>query len=712
MMKKRQKLFLKKLSAILLSLAVIMSTVSCGKSKDNGYAEKELSTQFFDVGDDGSYIYNGPNKATQLTEQDIQNMNNGNAIIVYDDNHQYVTTIIGKFYEKKVTDNENALLSLNGLATLLGFTKGQEFFALYGEKNAAGYTHYTYQQRYGGVTVEYSTLRIFVDPEGYVCALQNSFVPELGITEAKSMSNSEAETIVNQILADNNKSANIYSEYTKQVYYYDYDRVVNCMAVYTDNPFTDESFDMPYLVFYINTDDGRMLSYLPTANPQGGSMGDNVNNDQYFDTLEMKSWSGTINLYGGKTEQITVPVGYNPKDGKYYLADKDRKIICSYYWDFYYDHRSLNFITSANNQDWENEYLVAYYNYIRVYDYYASMGIESIDGFGMPILLGMEICDSERNPIDNCYYVGVLQGWAFFGAQSWANYKNQTIDLIAHEYTHGIRNTSMGSSIYKNELGAIHEAFSDVMGQLIEYKLEATDDTQWNLGENSGDIWRNMANPNLYNQPAYVGDLFYTAPTRNDDDSVNDYGGVHVNSSLMNMVCYKMSLYGMTTDEQLNVWYNVLELMTPRGDYDDLYAALIFSLRVYDLTQYEQAIKTIFDEMGLSGDRIANAESATKPGCGRIRIKVSENLHDYAIAIRIFTEGGLDIKGFPNERDDVIDVLVPAGNVTVHMLSRSEPNAQRLHTALDANGNFFGDVNNAVTFRVTEGETLDLGTIQ
>ena len=270
----------------------------------------------------------------------------------------------------------------------------------------------------------------------------------------------------------------------------------------------------------------------------------------------------------------------------------------------------------------------------------------------------------------------------------------------------------MGSSIYKNELGAIHEAFSDVMGQLIEYKLEATDDTQWNLGENSGDIWRNMANPNLYNQPAYVGDLFYTSPTRNDDDSVNDYGGVHVNSSLMNMVCYKMSLYGMTTDEQLNVWYNVLELMTPRGDYDDLYAALIFSLRVYDLTQYEQAIKTIFDEMGLSGDRIANAESATKPGCGRIRIKVSENLHDYAIAIRIFTADGLDIKGFPNERDDVIDVLVPAGNVTVHMLSRSEPNAQRLHTALDANGNFFGDVNNAVTFRVTEGETLDLGTIQ
>ena len=105
MMKKRQKLFLKKLSAILLSLAVIMSTVSCGKSKDNGYSEKELSTQFFDVGDDGSYIYNGPNKATQLTEQDIQNMNNGNAIIVYDDNHQYVTTIIGKFYDKKVTDN-------------------------------------------------------------------------------------------------------------------------------------------------------------------------------------------------------------------------------------------------------------------------------------------------------------------------------------------------------------------------------------------------------------------------------------------------------------------------------------------------------------------------------------------------------------------------------------------------------------------------------
>ena len=713
-MAKKNKIFLKKCTAIFVVMSFLITSVSCGKGKAEDYSSKMLATESFSVAGNGDYIYNGTdgNTAKQLTEQDIQNMNNGNAIIVYDNDHRYVTSIVGKFYDQKVTDNENALLSLYGVASLLGFTKGQEFFAVYSERNADGYTHYTYQQRYGGITIAYSTLRIFVDPEGYVCALQNSFVPEMGIANPATMSNSDAEAIIQQFLDNNQINVNMYTEYTKQVFYYDEDHIVNCMVVFTDNPFTNPSFDIPYMEYYVDIDAKKLLKYLPTSNLEGGDIGD-YNTDQYFTDLEMKSWSGTVRLYDGKTEEITVPIGYNPKDGKYYLADKDRKIIVGDYWNFIYNHRNLELVTSANNQDWDNEYLLAYYNYIRVYDYYASIGLKSIDGFGMPILLCMELCDRDHNPDDNCYFMGCLNGWATFAAQSRANYKNQTIDLIGHEYTHGVRQGSMGGSIYMNELGAIHEAFSDVMGQLIEQKLGATTDTQWNLGENSGDIWRNMANPNLYNQPGYVGDLYYVAPTKVDDVYVNDHGGVHVNSSLMNAICYKLSLYGMTTDEQLHVWYNVLETMTPRGDYDDLYAALMFALRVYDLTRYEQAVTTIFDELGLSGDRISNAANATKPGCGKVRIQVSEAYKDYAIAVYFFMDNNKYVKALPDERDNVIECLVPAGNIVeVAVASRIDQNQNMNITALDASGNFFADRSQAVSVTVTEGQTLDLGTIQ
>ncbi|MBQ6231551.1 MAG: M4 family metallopeptidase [Eubacterium sp.] len=713
MIRKRQKLLLKKLSAVLLVMAMVISSVSCGKGKAEDYSSKQLATEAFDIADSGDYRYTG-NTAKQLTEQDIQNMNNGNAIIVYDDNHQYVTTIIGKFYEEKVTDNENALLSLNGVASLLGFTKGQEFFAVYRETNSEGYTHYTYQQRYGGITIAYSTLRIFVDPEGYVCALQNSFVPELGIENPKSMTNAEAEAIIKQILDNNELSVNIYSEYTKQVFYYDYDHIVNCMVVYTDNPFMTASFDMPYMAFYVDIDNQQNIAHIPTSNFEVGNGNiDEYNTAQYFEQLEPKTWSGTVKLYNGQTEQITVPVGYNPNDGLYYLADKDRNIACSDYWSFVYKNRKVLFVTSENNQDWDNEFLLAYYNYIRVYDYFAGRGLKSIDGFGMPILLGVDYCDKEGNPIDNCAYMGRLTGWAFFAAQSYANYKNQTIDLICHEYTHGIRDCSMGSSIYMNELGAIHEAFSDVIGQLVEYELGATTDTQWNLGENSGDIWRNMANPNMYNQPGYVGDLYYVAPTKVDDDTVNDHGGVHVNASLMSAVCYKLSLYGMSNADQLNVWYNVLEVMTPRGDYDDLYASIVFSLGVYGLSQYAPAVTTIFDELGLSGDRIANASNATKAGCGRVRIHVSDKYKDYAIAVHFFTNAGLHVKAYPDERDSVIECLLPAGRIDqVAVIIRYDPSEGYYRTALGPDGSFFAAQEDAAAITITEGQTLDLGTIE
>ena len=239
-----------------------------------------------------------------------------------------------------------------------------------------------------------------------------------------------------------------------------------------------------------------------------------------------------------------------------------------------------------------------------------------------------------------------------------------------------------------------------------------TIDTEWLHGEVSGRVVRSMSNPNMYSQPNYVGDLYYATPTRVDDVNVNDHGGVHINSSLMNEIAYKLSVYGMTIDEQINVWYNVLETLTPRGDYDDLYASLMFALRVYNLTQYELAINTIFDELGLTGDRIANAANATKPGCGRIRAKVSEAYRDYSISLYIPLQNNKYILAMPDERDDVIDVLIPAGVHYIYLYYRADLNEEPKFAALDANGNFFASEYDAAEITITEGQTIDLGTIQ
>ena len=66
----------------------------------------------------------------------------------------------------------------------------------------------------------------------------------------------------------------------------------------------------------------------------------------------------------------------------------------------------------------------------------------------------------------------------------------------------------------------------------------------------------------------------------------------------------------------------------------------------------------------------------------------------------------------PDERDDVIDVLIPAGVHYIYLYYRADLNEEPKFAALDANGNFFASEYDAAEITITEGQTIDLGTIQ
>ena len=72
------------------------------------------------------------NEVPQLKEEDIYQMNQGNAAFLYND-QGYVSFLRGRFFDEKVTDTEKGVESLMGIADLLGLSKGSEFFAVYGE---------------------------------------------------------------------------------------------------------------------------------------------------------------------------------------------------------------------------------------------------------------------------------------------------------------------------------------------------------------------------------------------------------------------------------------------------------------------------------------------------------------------------------------------------------------------------------------------------
>lgn len=90
------------------------------------------------------------NDTVQLTEQDIQSMNGGEALLTYSD-EGYVTTLVGKYCETPIGTYEEAVTSLNGIASLIGLSAGSEFFCVYGASDNEGYTYYTFQQKYAGL---------------------------------------------------------------------------------------------------------------------------------------------------------------------------------------------------------------------------------------------------------------------------------------------------------------------------------------------------------------------------------------------------------------------------------------------------------------------------------------------------------------------------------------------------------------------------------
>ena len=101
-------------------------------------------------------------------------------------------------------------------------------------------------------------------------------------------------------------------------------------------------------------------------------------------------------------------------------------------------------------------------------------------------------------------------------------------DIVGHELSHGVVQ-STADLVYAYQSGALNESFADIFGETVDLTNGAGDDApanRWLLGEEIG-AFRNMANPNQFNDPATTSDPFYECTDY-------DYGGVHINSGVPN----------------------------------------------------------------------------------------------------------------------------------------------------------------------------------
>jgi bacillolysin len=165
-------------------------------------------------------------------------------------------------------------------------------------------------------------------------------------------------------------------------------------------------------------------------------------------------------------------------------------------------------------------------------DFYGqTFGRDSIDDRGMQIVSTVHF---SRNYC-NAFWNGVQMTYGDGDGRDCLPLSGG-LDVVGHELTHGVTEFTSGL-IYEGESGALNEAFSDMMGNTIEYyaaerDLDPAAEPDWRIGEDvvidtAG--FRNMGDPQEFGDPDHYTERFTGA---------EDNGGVHINSGIPNHAYY------------------------------------------------------------------------------------------------------------------------------------------------------------------------------
>ena len=518
-----------------------------------------------------------------------------------------VQSFIGEpFYDGVINNADDALNALYDVLDYMGGDKSTQLEPVATDgPTDEGNTFYTFRQVANDVAVYGATVKLIVDKDGKAIGLNSTLVPKLDISEDRGwrIDAAEAEAIVKETGKKEGINYRIIPNVTEQTllpFVDDPSKFYYAWIVYTNNDVDDAH--TAYLAHYVD-EGGEYLYYIPVMQPGDSDALAGSTAAFTFDGLTADTWTGKVKTHNGKTKELTIPVAKD-SEGNVYLADVEHKVICADYVDFYYED-SLTMRKEENGGFADNEILM-YNAFLEVYDFYRTIGWEGPDGEGSPVLILMDWVDDDGEPVENACYSGKMQGFDVFQFNR-NDPDGESYDTMAHEYTHALTGAVMTTNLYMNDYGAINEAMSDIFGNLVEGLMGKTEDTTWLIQENGNQPIRCMSDPHKYGQPAYVWDKYYV-PAVSEATENNDQGGVHTNSSLLNLIGWRLNESGMDPVDQLYYWQNVALTLTPRTDYKQIADILPWAMKLIGMDNYVETINAAIEETG-----ITSSEMPAKP---------------------------------------------------------------------------------------------------
>lgn len=214
---------------------------------------------------------------------------------------------------------------------------------------------------------------------------------------------------------------------------------------------------------------------------------------------------------------------------KYQLHDCSRNFttINSNYSINLVDYTNFTDIDNNWNQsgEMENEYMDAYaldahFAISKATDLFETYGINGYDNSQSHFNILMHLSSLADPTFLNAYWNNADKNISVGDGDGVTSINLATIDVLGHEYTHGVMTNAIGLSYYgSNELSAIHEGLADIYAILSAHKSGL--DNNWIVGEDiflEGYIYNNIRNLETPTDPTsinfgpdtYLGDSWDT----------------------------------------------------------------------------------------------------------------------------------------------------------------------------------------------------------
>ncbi|MEL6588747.1 MAG: M4 family metallopeptidase, partial [Bacteroidota bacterium] len=215
------------------------------------------------------------------------------------------------------------------------------------------------------------------------------------------------------------------------------------------------------------------------------------------------------------------------------------------------------------------------------YDYfYQRYGRDGYDGQGTQIPSYVHFGPKNaQNAFWNVYYAAYsdVSGNPYVG-----------VDVVGHEFTHGVIRNVIGNLIYIDESASLNEGYADIFGNCAQHYADSSN-FGWEVGEDAT-AFRSMSNPNSIfglggaHPDTYRGNGWY--------DGDLDNGGAHHNSTAFSHSFYLLAEGGSGTNDngdsyQVNgigidkagaIYYRMLSTyLLPTAQFADAWRAAILS---------------------------------------------------------------------------------------------------------------------------------------